>query len=179
MWTGLWLWVSGKAGWVWGLIPVQFRIWVTIGVAVVALASAGYAGWTLRTWKADASEKQLLAAQVEALQAYEKISREFVIAYNAKRNGARIVYKTITKEIDNVTTGRLCLDPAAVRLWNNALDGVPPPSGGAADNAGGAGEAGASDKEVTSNATTNFEKWQACRTQLKALIEWHKATDSK
>ena len=154
------------------LIPTQYQLAAKIVMLLVTLAVVFSAGWTVRGWKAADDENEILSQQMEAMQAYERISREFVIAFNEKRTTVRTVYRTITKEVENVTTGRLCFDPSAVRLWNRALDGVSADPSGVTETSSGADTSGASDKEVLGNAIANFEQYEDCRAQLNAIIDW-------
>jgi hypothetical protein len=72
--------------------------------------------------------------------------------------------------VSHETSGRVCFDDGAGRLWNDALSGVlPEASTRAAKEANGT----YTDEEVLTNAVQNFEQYNECRAQLNALIDWH------
>jgi hypothetical protein len=119
-------------------------------------------------------------AKLELIKQYEKereylvqidtLGRELVKAYSEKRVETKTVYKTITKEIPNATTGAVCFNSDAGRLWNDSLFGnMSDATSGTTDEAARA----FTDDIVLINAVQNFEQYTECRQQLNALIDWH------
>jgi hypothetical protein len=57
-------------------------------------------------------------------------------------------------------------------LWDNALTGLPTAATGTSQDTARADTF--TDRETLKNAVANFEQYKDCRTQLLALIEFHK-----
>lgn len=146
--------------------------WVILAI-VLALGTSctsGYVGGRSHAnAKWEAKQSKVLEQQMKALAVKEKENRELARKYQEAQADVRIVYRTITKEIKNETSGRVCFGDGAVRLWDDALVGAV--SEAAARTA--EKTSGASDTEVLENAVANFEQYQECRAQLNALIDWH------
>jgi hypothetical protein len=147
--------------------------WAILAIVIGLTLSHGaayYKGYQSRDDKAKVELLKETQAKVEAMQAYEIVSREYVKAFQTKQAETKIIYKTIKEQIPHETTGRLCFNDTAGRLWNNALEGVLPEA-----TTGTAGETSVtySDETVLNNAVENFEQYNACRAQLNALIDWH------
>jgi hypothetical protein len=146
--------------------------WVLLGLILSLAASHGvayYKGYQSRDNKAKIELLKETQAKIEAMEAYDLISRQFVKGLQEKQAETKVIYRTITKEIPNATTGRVCFNDNAVSLWDDALKGrLPEATARAAEKT-----SGASDTQVLENAIINFEQYESCRTQLNALIDWH------
>jgi prophage endopeptidase len=77
------------------------------------------------------------------------------------------------RAIPQVTTGRPCLGPAALRVLDGApgLDvaGLPPAAGGAAAEGGPV----ATDTDIAGWAVDAGAAYEVCRARFDALIDWH------
>ena len=147
--------------------------WAIIAIVIGLAASHGaayYKGYQSRDAKAKIELLKETQAKVEAMEAYDLISREFVKAYHEKQIETKVIYRTIKERVSHETSGRVCFDDGAGRLWNDALKGVLPEAAtGIAEKTSGT----YTDEEVLTNAVQNFEQYNECRTQLNALIDWH------
>lgn len=119
--------------------------------------------------------KQYQAGQDAQAQkdAWDELSRQLVKRYQEKENQANDYYRKWRNEIARNTTGRVCLDPGAVSVWDASLRGegdLPGPSAGTSK------APSATDTAVLGNAIDNFEQYAECRRQLNALIDWHEKT---
>jgi undecaprenyl pyrophosphate synthase len=147
--------------------------WVGLALALFLLTSHGmayYKGHESATDKAKLVLLKETQAKVEAMNAYDKVSRELVKAYQEKEVVTKTVYKAIKEKVKDETTGRVCLNDGAVSVWDSALKGVLPE---ASTRVAKEASRTYSDEEVLTNAVENFEQYNSCREQLNALIDWH------
>jgi len=161
-----------------GLLTLVPRPYLILGLVFALIASHGFAYFKGYKRAEDAQASQMievLKRERELLAAYDVVSRELVSALQVKQADTKIVYRTITKEIPNATTGRVCFNNDAASLWNDALKGSvsETPTGAAKASTGTY-----SDAEVLTNAAENFEQYTACRQQLNALIDWHEKVEA-
>ena len=158
--------------WLTNLIPAPYRLIAGIVALVVTVAAAFASGWIVKGWKVEASLLAEAEAKVEAMQAYNHISREFVKVYQLGQGKTKIVYRKIKDKTHDATTGNVCLNNSAGGLWNDALSGVPSTPTRVTEEASRT----YTDTAVLDNAVDNFEQYQECRAQLNALIDWHEKT---
>jgi hypothetical protein len=147
--------------------------WTALALTFALIASHGFSYYKGYQSASDKAKVQLLKetqAKVEAMNAYELVSREYVKAFQTKQVETKIIYRTIKEQIKDETTGKLCLNDDAGRLWNNALEGVLPKT---ATGTVATPEPTYSDEAILTNAIENFEQYNDCRAQLNALIDWH------
>ena len=152
------------------LIPIQYRVLAVLMIWFATLMGATYFGWSMHKWRTDAALVKQVNANMEAMKAYDIASRELVKAYQLKQGKTKIVYRNIKGKVNDATTGILCFNSDAVRLYNDSLDGVSSTATGTSNKAS---TAGASDTEVLNNSIANSEQYKECRDQLNALIDWH------
>lgn len=138
----------------------------------VAIALAFSMGWKVNSWRYDAIEKDRLEQIAELKDKAEQVGRELVKAQQVKQAEQVIVYRTIKKEIPNVTDNRICFaDANALSLWNNALNGMSKAATGTTETSSSTNTA--TDRQIITNAIDNFEQYKQVRNQLNALIDWH------
>lgn len=129
-------------------------------------------GWTVNGWRYKAAETDALRQDVADAKVADTQSREIVKDHVERQAEAKIIYRTIKKEIPNVTDDRICFANAdALSVWNRALEGVSGTAGGTVETSGETGEV--TDREILENATENFEQYTEVRDQLNKLIDWH------
>ena len=121
----------------------QMRSWLTLALACAALSAAFAAGWAVNGWRAEAEISRLERAYADQAARDAQAATARLDAAN-RRNDAiaqrlaasESTRKTLAQEKDHalraLTTGRRCLDAAAVRVLNGAADtaGAVPPAGG-------------------------------------------------
>lgn len=147
--------------------------WVILSLLVALLGTHGfvyYKGWDSRDNKAKIELAKEVQARVAALEAYDKVSREYVKKLQVAQAETKVVYRTIKERVKDETTGRVCFDDKSVRLWNDALQGnVSETSTRATEETSRT----YSDEVVLNNAVQNLEQYKECRDQLNSLITWH------
>ena len=147
--------------------------WVILALLLFTVTTHGvayYKGYQARDNKAKIELLKETEAKLEALAAYDKISREFVAAYHKKQVETKVVYRTIKERVKDETSGRVCFDNGASRLWNDALEGS---LSKAPTRVAEEASTPYTDEVVLQNAIYNFEQYKDCRTQLNALIDWY------
>lgn len=156
--------------WLLNVIPKPYLI----GFAVFLLASthitAYYKGYQSRDNKAKVELAKQTEAKLEAIAAYDVISRELVKKYQDKQVETKIVYRTIKEKVKDETTNTVCFNDNASRLWDSALQGV------LSETPTRVTEKASTtytDEQILTNAIENFELYKDCREQLNALIDWH------
>lgn len=136
-----------------------------------ALIATFFTGWTVHGWKYDAELSRQLQHENELKQNYDNLTRGLVKRYLDLQQNTVLEYRKIKERIPNVTDNRVCFDDsAALSVWNAALNGVSSAPAGAVATPGGTS---ATDREILSNATENFEQYASCRKQLNGLIDWY------
>lgn len=155
-----------------------------IALAGVALASAGVTGASLAVYvknhqisalhQAYAEERSRAAdaayvALREVVQRSEQLSRQVAEAEAARQ----LVYEEKTHAIRRLTTGRRCLDSAAVRLLNDAPGLNPNALPAAAGQFAGAATAFASDTDVGLWAASARRAYDTCRGRLAAVARFY------
>jgi hypothetical protein len=164
------------------LLPaLAFIVWTLL---------AGWSGWqmgseqaadrcqarvaTLRADTADASRLVIQDALVHLQQAQARGDR-LEIRLAEEEETRQIQEKFHAEEIKRLTRGRRCLDAPAVRLLNAAPGlpagplRLPAPAGRPADR----DAAAATDTDVALWAGNARKQYDACRSRLAALIDWH------
>ena len=166
---------------------------IIIIVACLSLSAAGWTGWTtgrapLLTQLAQqdaAYNTEKFQAQVLAAQALKVAQdRGDALTNTLAIRQSEIVQLTREKRnaISQVTTGRACLDSAALRLLNTApglsVSGIPQTTGSVV----AAGAAAATDTDIAGVVSTDADiaswaidagsQYEVCRARLDALIDW-------
>jgi len=153
-----------------------YVILATIIFLGISHSFAFYKGYDYRDVKAKAQLAKEYQEKIEALEAYDKISREFVKSYQKEEQQIKIVYRTIKEKVKNETTGRVCFDDGANRLWNDALEGSMSQTPSRAFEKT---TSTYSDELVLRNAIENFEQYKNCRAQLNSLIDWYELNNKE
>lgn len=160
----------------WWLVPVLLLAWGGCGFYLGGQHSD--ARWqALQVAQERAARDALQAAQVRG----DALSTELLVRTGEIDQLKEESHRAISK----ATTGRTCLDGAAVRVLQRApgITTVPAPTSGAAAagepvaSAGGDGGWGAdsvsTDTQVATWAVDAASAFEVCRTRLDALIDWH------
>jgi hypothetical protein len=145
---------------------------IKLAVALLIMFASFGAGWKVNGWRYEADLKAQAEQALKDKEGYELLSRALVKRVQEEQAKTKIVYREINRGIDNATTNTLCLSADAGRLWDNALTGLPTATTGTIENTARADTF--TDRETLKNAVANFEQYKDCRTQLLALIEFHK-----
>ena len=159
------------------LIPLPYRI-LALVLAGLALLGAGFAsGYRLAENRAAAAQAKLLKSHIKTLNAER--ARADALALQIGQAEARIIIKTVEviKHVPQVTTGRRCLEPAAVRLLQPAADSPRIETIGqpAAENAT---ELAASDTDVAYWIAEANRQYETCAGRVNALVDYFAAADS-
>lgn len=98
---------------------------IAIGVTLLAMAASG---WFTRGWFEDSKrlaveqERQALVDEIRKGQA--KIAGQVEARLSELRANERIIDRGVIREIQKPIYQRVCLEPAAVRLLNDAAQGT-------------------------------------------------------
>ena len=163
MFIGLFMICAGCAGMGWNLGRAPLEVELAQQKVFLAQLSESYA-----------KGKRLAAEQaVSDLQAAQ--ARGDALTTGLLHQQATIDQLTTEarRAIPQVTTGRPCLGPAALRVLDGApgLDvaGLPPAAGGAAAEGGPV----ATDTDIAGWAVDAGAAHETCRVRFDALIDWH------
>jgi hypothetical protein len=156
-------------------IPKQYAIIALCSVLIVTHCFAYYKGYKSAENKANVALVKQYEKERKYLKTVDDLSRQLVKAHAEKTIETKIVYRTIKKGIPNATTGAVCLNDVAGKLWNDALRGDMPVSSPRATDTPSRTY---TDELVITNAVDNFEQYTACRAQLNALIDWHEKVET-
>lgn len=151
-----------------------YALFVKIGL-VVAFLGSFYAYAQHRQHKADmadfAAEKLAEAQKYQA--AYQKaVDRANVLAQKLATRETEIVYRTreVIKNVPQVTTGKPCLNSAAVRMLNHRGEAVPEaPSKPAAESAP---DAAVTDTDTAYWIAEAISQYEIAAARLNALIDY-------
>lgn len=146
----------------------------------LALGSAG--GWTLgrsRLQTEQAQQAEQAAEQVaNALAAAQARGEALSHVLSARQDQIDQLTKEKRDAVAPVTTGRSCLEPAALRVLDGAtglqVARLPEASGGLA----AADAAVATDTDVARWALDAGARHEQCRARLDALIAWHQGDEA-
>ena len=104
------------------LIPAPYRLIATIGLVVAFTAGVYAMGYTKGNKHAtDACSAEKLAAVQKYQAEYQKaVDRANALAQKLATRESKIIYRTkeVIKNVPKVTTGKSCLNSAAVRMLN-------------------------------------------------------------
>lgn len=149
-----------------------YRMWLMLA-AVVALFGGGvWSGHHWATTKADAA--RAVAADLAVQRIRAEMQRADALAARLAAAESKIVIKTVEviRHVPTVTTGRLCLDAAAVSLLQPGAAWGPYQSAGQPAGQGSA-HAAASDRDVAYWAAEANRQYETCAARINALIDWH------
>ena len=162
------------------LIPAPYRLIALIGL-MVALALTGYV-------KGRGDGKKLATADCEAAKvaelkkyqaAYQKaVDRANVLAQKLATRETEIVYRTreVIKNVPQVTTGKPCLNPAAVRMLNHrAGDAVPETTGKPATES--PADAPATDADAAYWIADAISRYEIAAARLNALVDYFEKSE--
>ena len=157
------------------LIPAPYRLIAIIGF-MAALALSGYVmgrgdGKKLATADCEASKN----AELKKYQAeYQKaVDRANVLAKKLATRETEIVYRTreVIKNVPQVTTGKPCLNSAAVRMLNHrGNDAVPEATGKPAPES--TADAPATDTDTAYWIAEAISQYEIAAARLNALVDY-------
>ena len=138
-------------------------------LAFVVLAGAGavyerHAGEAIvqKKWDAETTQAALQAESLRLLN--ESAIRKQADVFNVKQAAAKVVYKTITKEVEKYVPNSLAVLPSGFRLlYDAAAQGI------AVDDTAGANAAPVAPSAVIQSVTTNFANCREDQDKLEAL----------
>lgn len=141
-------------------------------VGALLLLVGGFA--TGKDWaetRAEAERAALIEAQAREMR--EEIARGDGLAAQLAVAEGQIIVKTVEviKHVPIVTTGRKCLDAAAVGVLQPGTAAAPSPASGEPDAARTDASA-ASDRDVAFWIADANQRYETCAARLNALIDW-------
>ena len=157
------------------LIPAPYRLIVTLGF-VVAFLGSFYAYAQHRQFKADqaVSTAEKLAAVQKYQAEYQKaVERANILAQKLATRETEIVYRTkeVIKNVPKVTTGKPCLNSAAVRMLNHRGDStVPETTGKPATES--TNDAAATDTDTAYWIADAISQYEIAAARLNALVDY-------
>lgn len=141
-------------------------------ITALALFTGGFA--TGKDWaetRAEAERVHLVEQQAQRMR--QEVARGDTLAAKLASAEGQIVIKTVEviKHVPTVTTGRKCLDPAAVGLLQPGAAAAPDDAPGKPD-AENADAPAASDRDVAFWIADANQQYDTCAARLNALIDW-------
>ena len=139
---------------------------------IVATFTAGTAtGWKIHGWKFKASQGVSINQSIKTSQKLVEKTEKIIEIKQKQESEAKIVYRTIYKEIAAKDDDRICFDSDSLSLWNRAISGADnnrtEPARATSEN-----DAIVADvKEVLTNAADNFETCNSNAIKHNALID--------
>jgi hypothetical protein len=154
------------------LVPLPYRVLAVVLLSLALVGGGFAAGHRAATNAAEADRADALALHIKALDA-ERLRADAATARIAAAEG-RIVIKTVEviRNVPSVTTGRKCLDPAAVRLLQPATDTASKPPAGK-PVAESPADLAASDTDVAYWIAEANRHYETCAGRLNGLVDWH------
>ncbi|MGB2833005.1 MAG: hypothetical protein WBC07_08610 [Methylotenera sp.] len=139
-------------------------------IALVFVAGTA-TGWQVHGWKFQASEGQSINQAIKTSQTLNTQAEKIIQIKQKQESEAKIVYKTIYKEIAAKNDDRICFDAESLSLWNRSIIGADnnrtEPARATPEN-----DAIVADvKEVLTNAADNFETCNSNAIKHNALID--------
>lgn len=161
--------------WLSTLVPKPYLLIAGLATIVALLTFTYFKGYRAAERQYTQQLVEQLVKEREYLDAVDLMGREIVKAYNTKQVETKVVYRTIKEKVYENTSGTVCLNADAARLWDDALLSIMPnPTTRAAETPARA----YTDTEVVTNAIDNFELYKQCRDQLNSLIDWHEKVEA-
>ena len=161
--------------WLLTLVPKPYLLIAGFAAIVAGISVAYFKGYRAAERQYAQQLVEQLVKEREYLEAADLMGREIVKAYNTKQAETKVVYRTIKERVYENTSGAVCLNSDAARLWDDALLGnLPETSAGAVETPART----YTDAEVVANAVENFEMYKQCRNQLNSLIDWHEKVEA-
>lgn len=156
------------------MIPVQYRLIAWLVTAALVVAGSFYSGHHWATTKAEAERAKLVDAQLKRLN--DEIARGDKLTQKLAAAEGRIVVRTVEviKHVPKVTTGRLCLDAAAVELLQPGDTRLGNETS-RAPVAEDAPDLAATDRDVAFWIATANQQYETCAGRVNGLVEWFEA----
>lgn len=144
-----------------------------IKLILIALvfAAGTAAGWQIHGWKFKADQGVSINQAEKTRDTLEKKTEKIIETKQKQESEAKIVYKTIFKEIAAKDDNRICFDAESLSLWNRAIAGEDKPKPQPAREASQDAALVANVEEVLINASQNFETCNANAIKHNALID--------
>jgi len=145
---------------------------VKAGIIGAIVLLSFYAGWSVNGWRHDAALNKALQETIDLQKAYDDYAREAVSKFQNQQAEQVVVYRTLKRNIKDVTDDRICFaDGNALSVWNSALTGSMPKATTGTTKTTTSTDT-ATDEQVLTNVIENFEQAKQVRDQLNALIDW-------
>ena len=139
---------------------------------IAATFAAGTAtGWQIHGWKFKAAQGVSITQAKKTSRTLAEKTEKIIETKQKQESEAKIVYRTIYKEIAAKNDDRICFDAESLSLWNRAIGGADyhraEPVRETTEN-----DAIVADvEEVLTNATENFEACNGNIIKHNALID--------
>jgi len=156
---------------------------IALVLAVACGASGYYAGYRYSDNACQASQSKRLAVALAEQQAADARGNALTTALIQKQSQIDQFNQEAHRAITQATSGRTCLDSAALRVLNSApgITVMPAPTGSVA--AAGEAPVAAGGDSAWYSTDTQIALWSAdtgaafevCRARLDALIDWNTA----
>lgn len=150
------------------MIPMPYKL---LGAFLLITLYTGFvftAGWKECSVREQAKQKEQAIAYAKMIVEEQKKGNEIATKLITAEERIKVDQIERMKYVKQVTTGRKCLDDAAIRLLRNE-DGKAETSSGA--NEESTGEI-ATDENVTEWAIEAQTQYGICAKRLNSLIEW-------
>lgn len=158
------------------LVPLPYRI---LAAVLLGLALFGSGVGIGHRWAANAAEVERAKEAKAALAALNaQIARGNTLSAQLSQAEGQIVTKTVevVKYVPKVTTGRLCLDSAAVSVLQPASDPDMPKAPGKPP-AESPPALAASDRDVAYWVATANQLYDTCALRLNALVDYENSPE--
>ena len=146
---------------------------ILASVAAAAVLSAGsfYAGHDWATTKAEAARAKQAEAHIQQIN--QAITHGNELTKKLAAAESKVITRTIEviKNVPQVTTGRLCLDSAAVGLLNSTEWGPYQTPGKPADKS--PAPSAASDRDIAYWIAESQRLYEICAGRLNGLVDFH------
>ena len=156
------------------LIPAPYRILAIISLVALFTGSVYAMGYSKGNKRAVANCEAAKMAELKKYQAeYQKaVDRANVLAQKLATRETEIVYRTkeVIKNVPQVTTGKPCLNSAAVRMLNHRGDAVPETPGKPATES--PADAAATDADAAYWIADAISQYEIAAARLNALIDY-------
>ena len=149
--------------------------WIVLAIVASLAGSHAYVYSLGKTREKDAAAQiQLKAERAYQVNFQKAVTRANELAGQLASRETEIVYRTkeVIKHVPQVTTGKPCLNPAAVRMLNARPDSPAVPQAPGKPVAEDAAALAASDSDVAYYIADASGQYETCAARLNALIDF-------
>jgi len=137
----------------------------------LVFAAGTAAGWQIHGWKFKASQGVSINQAIKTSRTLAEKTEKIIETKQKQESEAKVVYKTIYKEIAAKDDNRICFDAESLSLWNRSIIGADSNRTEPTRKTSQDENLVADVKEVLSNAADNFETCNSNSIKHNALID--------